>query len=284
MRLRAATVTRIEGVVHGSFHDEFALIGSSKETARNWTSISNVDVAMARGTIARVNPWVMLATLSIVLAWTQRSASCQSITRRDRDTARQQIDQFMHTISDRGQFSGAVLVGDPDGILYEAAFGQANRAQAKVFTTQTQSCLASVSKPFTALLVMMQVENGSMGLDDAVSKYVSGLKKPVADVTIRQLLSHTSGVPDYGNTPVDHPGATTEEVLDTLRTIDHLAFPPGERYEYSNSGYVLLGAAVAASAKTPFPELLERRILGPAGMKSTFVLTGKGQKTSETAT
>jgi CubicO group peptidase (beta-lactamase class C family) len=219
--------------------------------------------------------------ISLVIGCYAPTILCQPVNKRD--TARSRIDAFMRIISKRGQFSGAVLVGDADGILYEAAFGQANRAEAKSFTTKTPSCLASLSKPFTALAVMMQVQNGSMDLDQTISKYVDGLQKPIGAVTIRQLLTHTSGIPDYGNTPVDHPRATTEEVLQALRSVNHLEFPPGERYQYSNSGYVLLGAALARIAKTPFPHLLQTQIFAPAGMKQTFVFTSKGQKTSETA-
>lgn len=222
-----------------------------------------------------------LATVSIVLGSYPLTACGQSATQRD--AARRKIDAFMHTLSDRGQFSGAALVGDADGILYERAFGSANHAEAKGFTTETQSCLGSVSKPFTALAVMMQVQNGSMRLHDPVSRYVEGLKNPVGAVTIRQLLTHTSGIPNYDNTPVDHPGATSEEVLQALRTLDHLEFPPGERYQYSNSGYVLLGAAAAKATNSDFAQLLQTRILTPAGMKHTFVLTKNGQKTSQTA-
>lgn len=198
--------------------------------------------------------------------------------------SRQKIDEFMRTLNERGQFNGAILVGDADGILYEAAFGQANRSHGTKFTIATQSCLASVSKPFTALAVMMLVQNDSVHLDDPVSKYVDGLKKPIGDVTLRQLLNHTSGIPDYGNINIEHPGITTEEVLQALRTIDHLEFPPGERYSYSNSGYVLLGAVVAKVAGMPFPQFLSTHILRPVGMKRTFVLTRDGQKTPETAT
>ncbi|WP_058188404.1 serine hydrolase domain-containing protein [Terracidiphilus gabretensis] len=199
------------------------------------------------------------------------------------DDSRQEIDHFLRTLHERGQFNGAILVGDKNGILYEAAFGQADRPAGTKFTTETQSCLASVSKPFTALAIMMLVQDGSLRLDDPVSKYVDGLKEPIASVTIRQLLNHTSGIPDYGNTNIEHPDVTTEEVLHALRTLDHLEFPQGQQYSYSNSGYVLLGAAVAKASGMPFPQFLSTRILQPVGMKQTFVLTHEGQKTRGTA-
>jgi CubicO group peptidase (beta-lactamase class C family) len=226
--------------------------------------------------------WLTLA--GVVLCFACSSAPALCLSQSQRADSKQRIDNFMHTLDERGQFNGAVLVGDADGILYEAAFGQANRADKTKFTTGTQSCLASVSKPFTALAVMMLVQRGALHLDDPVSKYVEGLQNPVGSVTIRQLLSHTSGIPDYGNLNIEHPGITTEEVLRALRRIDHLEFSPGERYRYSNSGYVLLGAVVAKVAEVPFQQFLNMRILEPVGMKRTFVLTHNDQKTSEMAT
>jgi CubicO group peptidase (beta-lactamase class C family) len=226
--------------------------------------------------------WLALVVLFLYFACSSTSVFC--FPRSQQADSKRRIDDFMRTLNERGQFSGAVLVGDADGILYEAAYGQANRADKTKFTTGRQSCLASLSKPFTALAVMMLVQSGALHLDDPVSKYVEGLQNPVGDVTILQLLNHTSGIPDYGNLNIEHPGITTEEVLRALRTIDHLDFPPGERYRYSNSGYVLLGAVVAKATGMPFPQFLSIRILRPVGMKRTFVLTHDGQKTSETAT
>jgi CubicO group peptidase (beta-lactamase class C family) len=193
------------------------------------------------------------------------------------------IDVFMHTLYTRGQFNGAILVGGPAGILYQAAFGLADRSNSTLFTVDTESCLASVSKPFTAMAVMMLVQQGSIHLDDPISGYVDGLKSPVGAVTIRQLLTHTSGVPDYSDLNIEHPGITSTQIIAALRAVDHLEFSPGEKYGYSNSGYVLLAAAVQKVTGVPFPQFLQKRILGPIGMKRTFVLTDQKQKTSAVA-
>lgn len=225
----------------------------------------------------------LLALVVVILCFARSSAAAFSFPGSQRADSKRRIDDFMRRLNERGQFNGAVLVGDENGVLYEAAYGQANREDKTKFTIASQSCLASVSKPFTALAVMMLVQRGTMNLDNPISKYVEGLRKQVGDVTIRQLLNHTSGIPDYGNLNIEHPGITTEEVLRALRTIDHLEFPPGEQYRYSNSGYVLLGAAVAKVAAMPLPQFLSTHIFRPAGMERTFVLTHEGQKTSATA-
>ncbi len=193
------------------------------------------------------------------------------------------ISEFMRTLYERGQFDGAVLVGGRNGVIYQHAFGVADRSRHSQFKTDTQSCLASVSKPFTALAVLGLVRNGTMHLDDHISQYVVTLPAAFQPVTIRHLLTHTSGVPDYGNLNIEHPQLTSAEVIQALRKIDHLQFPAGEKYEYSNSGYVLLSAAVEKVTGVAFPAYLQARFFGPLGMTKTFVLTDDLQKSSSVA-
>jgi CubicO group peptidase (beta-lactamase class C family) len=94
-----------------------------------------------------------------------------------------------------GQFNGAVLVADREGIIYRGAFGFANQSSNVAFTPDTPSCLASLSKPLTALAVMMLAEKGSIKYDDAISEYIRDLPGALGVVMIRQLLGHTSGIP-----------------------------------------------------------------------------------------
>ena len=101
--------------------------------------------------------WLALVVVFLYFACSSTSVFC--FPRSQQADSKRRIDDFMRTLNERGQFSGAVLVGDADGILYEAAYDQANRADKTKFTTGTQSCLASLSKPFTALAVMMLVRS-----------------------------------------------------------------------------------------------------------------------------
>jgi CubicO group peptidase (beta-lactamase class C family) len=199
------------------------------------------------------------------------------------DTSIQRVADFMKTLHSRNQFNGAILVADSHGVIYQQAFGLADKASKASFTLDTESCLASVSKPFTALAVLTLVQRGLIKLDDPISKYVNGLHPELGAVTLRELLSHTSGVPDYSDLNIEHPEMTSVEVIDALRKVDHLQFPAGEKYEYSNSGYVLLGAAVERVTGLSLPGYLQRTILDPVGMKNTFVFTQESQKTSRVA-
>jgi CubicO group peptidase (beta-lactamase class C family) len=171
------------------------------------------------------------------------------------------------------QFNGAVLLADRQGIVYRGGFGVANGAPNAAFTPDTPSCLASLSKPLTALAVMMLAKDGFIKYDNHISEYIPELPPALGAVTIRQLLTHTSGIPDYSDLSVEHPGMTNADVLRALTRVDHTEFHPGEKYQYSNSGYVLLSILVERVAGTPLSEFLQKRIFGPLRMLRSFALT-----------
>jgi CubicO group peptidase (beta-lactamase class C family) len=193
------------------------------------------------------------------------------------------IEKFMGELYRRGQFNGAVLVADGEGIIYRGAFGLANRTSNVAFTQDTPSCLASLSKPFTALAVMMLVEQGSIKYDDHISEYIGELPPALGAATIRQLLGHTSGIPDYSDLNVEHPGMTNADVLRALTHVDHTEFNPGEKYRYSNSGYVLLSILVERVSGTPLSEFLQKRIFRPLRMQRSFAFTSDQQKAEDVA-
>jgi CubicO group peptidase (beta-lactamase class C family) len=210
------------------------------------------------------------------------SAGCasQRPTVRDRGS---QIERLISQLHDRHLFTGEVLVAAEGHVIYESAFGVADRSTGRPYTTETRSCLASLSKPITATAIMMLAEQHRLTYDDPVLKFVPGLADAVGVVTIRHLLTHTSGIPDYPELNVDHPGITNREILAALQTVQRLAFAPGQRYQYCNAGYVLLGLIVENLSGHPLPRFLEDRVFKPLGMTSTFVLTSPGQKSADVA-
>jgi CubicO group peptidase (beta-lactamase class C family) len=224
--------------------------------------------------------FLLVATSARADAHAIKSAKSSS---ESRIAAGSEIGNFMGELYRRGQFNGSVLVADRDGIIYRSAFGLANRSSNVAFTPDTPSCLASLSKPLTALAVMMLAEKTSIRYDDPISKYVSGLPPSLGVATVRQLLTHTSGIPDYSNLNVEHPGMSNAEVLKALEHVDSLSFPAGQKYSYSNSGYVLLSILVERVSGTPLPEYLQRNIFQPLRMTRTFVLTDDKQKTPDVA-
>jgi len=193
------------------------------------------------------------------------------------------IDHLMRQLHERGQFNGAVLVAERGRIVYRGSFGVSDQNSGRAFTPDTPTCLASVSKPLTALAIMMLAEKRGVGYDDHIAKYFPELPEALGAVTVRHLLNHTSGIPDYSNLNVEHPGMTNAEVLNALRKVGKPLFPPGEKYEYSNSGYVLLGLIVERVSGQSLSTYLQNHVFKPLGMKSSFVLTRASQKTSAVA-
>jgi CubicO group peptidase (beta-lactamase class C family) len=196
-----------------------------------------------------------------------------------KDTRASRSDALMRSLHEAHRFNGEILVAQRGNVIYQGAFGPAEPGAGRSYSLDTPSCLASLSKPFTALAIQMFAEHGRLRYDDPIGTYVSGLADLVGRVTIRQLLTHTSGIPDYPTLLIEHPGLTSDEVVSAVRRMAAPSFTPGERYAYSNTGYVLLGAAVERLAGVPLAQFLQTRIFGPLGMTHTFVLTRPEQKT-----
>lgn len=193
------------------------------------------------------------------------------------------IDKLMTELHERGQFKGEILVARQGNIVYRGAFGAADPGTGRAYTPDTPSCLASLSKPLTAVAIMMLAEQRRLTYDDRIGKYLPGLMEAIGTLTIRQLLTHTSGLPDYPTLNIEHPGLTNAEVLTALQKVATPLFPPGEKYQYSNSGYVLLGLIVEQTSGQSLSRFLQDRVFTPLAMNDSFVLTRAEQKTAAVA-
>lgn len=191
----------------------------------------------------------------------------------DPRTAR--LDSLMQAFASVTEFSGAVLVGERGTVLYEKAFGLASREWNVPNTVDTRFRLASLSKQFTALLIMQLAQDGTLSLDDPVKRHVPELSAPgVEKATVRQLLSHTSGIPNYHVIP-DYDGTVarlphTRESYLALFKDAPLLFTPGTQYQYTNLGYFLLALIAERTTHRSFNTLLNERIFAPAGMWDTY--------------
>ncbi len=190
-------------------------------------------------------------------------------------TLPQKLDSLFAAVPD---FSGVVLVADHGKPLYHQAFGFANAEAKQNVDTASVFELASVSKQFTAMLVVMLNEEGKLKYDDPVEKYLPGL--PYQGITIRHLLNHTSGLPDYQQLMDEKwdksKVATNEDILLYLKKFHPpVFFLPGEKYKYSNTGYVLLGSIVEKASGRGFVEFCRERIFNPLAMTSTNIRTKK---------
>ena len=164
---------------------------------------------------------------------------------------------------------GASVVVISDGrVAVRRAYGMADLERRVAAAPETDYRLASVSKQFTAMAVMLLVKDGKVRYDQAVRELLPELPAAARAVTVRHLLNHTSGLWDYEDLIPDSRTAQLDgrDVLALLVSKDSLYFPAGSQYRYSNSGYVLLGLIVERVSGMTFPEFLQTRIFRPLGM------------------
>jgi CubicO group peptidase (beta-lactamase class C family) len=180
-------------------------------------------------------------------------------------------------------FSGVVLIAENDKPVYEKAFGY-REFENKIPLQKTDIFeLASVSKQFTAMIIMMLKEKGMLNYDDSASKY---LEIPYKGITIRNLLTHTSGLPDYQE--IMDKYWEKSKVAGNPDCIEYLNkyappkhFEPGEKYEYSNTGYMLLASIAEKASGKDFIELCRKWIFNKLKMKSTDIRTLEEKKTTK---
>jgi CubicO group peptidase (beta-lactamase class C family) len=156
-------------------------------------------------------------------------------------------------------------------VILAKGYGLANVELGVPASPDTVYEIGSLSKQFTASAIMLLVEEGKISLDERVSKYLPDLPAAWGEVTIRHLLTHTSGVPNYGGGDHDKlrgQDVTPSEIIKTVadRPLD---FHPGERYAYSNTNYTLLGMTIERVSGKPYGEFMTERIFQPMGMTAT---------------
>ncbi|GAC1651559.1 MAG: hypothetical protein NVS9B15_11850 [Acidobacteriaceae bacterium] len=174
-----------------------------------------------------------------------------------------------------GYLNGAVLVAEHGQVLYAGGVGAADMEKHVANTAETRFGIASITKQFTAALVLQQVEQGRVRLDGKLSDYLPWYRKDSGGrITIEELLHHTSGLPADFDEPEnsDTPEASKHDVPDQFARKScqkNLAAEPGEKWAYSNCGYILLGLVLEQVTGEPYEKLLHERLLDPLGMRNT---------------
>ena len=168
-------------------------------------------------------------------------------------------------------FGVAVIKGDR--VLMAKGYGVANIEQQIPVTAETMFESGSVGKMFTAAGIMALVEEHRVALDSSVRHYVPEAPTSWQGITIRHLLSHTSGIPDYTSDAIDYRRDYTEAQLASMAFALPLEFPPGARWNYSNTGYVMLGMIISRITGAPYWQYLRSRIFTPAGMSTVRVIS-----------
>lgn len=182
------------------------------------------------------------------------------------------LDDLMRQEMQARRIPGLSLAVVKDGALLQTrAYGHANLELMTPATVDTVYGIGSITKSFTALAVMMLVEDGRVNLDAAIGQYVKATPRPWRKASVRQLLSHTSGIPDFVDNPCRHTGPADyrhEDVLAEAACLP-LSFPSGERFAYSNTNYLLLGMMVEAVTGARLGALFDARIDSKLGMSRT---------------
>jgi len=184
------------------------------------------------------------------------------------------IDELMKIYQSYGQFNGAVLVAENGKVIYKKGLGLANMEWNIPNETDTKFRLGSITKQFTAALILQLVEQGKIKLDGKISDYLPDYRKDVGDkITVHHLLTHTSGIPSYTSQPKFFEDVSRNPfvVADFVKKYasGDLEFEPGSKFSYNNSGYFLLGAIIEKVSGKPYEQVLKENILDPLGMKNT---------------
>jgi CubicO group peptidase (beta-lactamase class C family) len=174
-------------------------------------------------------------------------------------------------------FNGSILVAKGGKIIFDTSIGYSNFDIKVSLTLHSSFHLASVSKQFTAMAIMILQDRGKLHYDDPVIQYIPDI--PYPDITIRQLLNHTSGVPNIINyipTFLNYwdsceVAKSSDIVYMLAKSKPRLQFKPGKRFLYSNTGYILLAVIVERISGMPFEKFLEENIFIPAQMNDTKV-------------
>lgn len=187
------------------------------------------------------------------------------------------IDGWMRDYA--GQAPGASVLVLQDGEpVFQRAYGLADLEAGTAATPRTNYRLASVSKQFTAACLLLLAEDGALSVDDPVRRWLPSLPAAADAVTLRHLLSHTSGLVDYEDLiPADQTAQVRDaDVLRLLEGEDRLYFAPGSDYRYSNSGYALLALVAERASGMRFADVLRTRIFAPLGMAATLAREDDG--------
>lgn len=209
--------------------------------------------------LLRLLALVTAAGLSIAGARQDGGARVDAVVRAE--MTRQKIPGVAVAVIHRGE---AVTV---------QGYGEANVEHHVPVRPETIFQSGSLGKMFTAAAVMLLVEDGALRIDDPVTRFFPDAPRAWKTMTVRHLLTHTSGIPDYTGGSIDYRRDYSEDELRKLAYRLELEFPPGSRWNYSNTGYVLLGILIHKASGRFYGDVLRDRVFAPLGMKTARVIS-----------
>lgn len=218
---------------------------------------------------------------TVALTLTALLSGCAGSSEPSNDTApNQALENIAERLVDIGYPGATVALTDPDGSHHLATAGVGDRESGSEMPTDGEVRIGSASKTFTAVVVLQLAEEGLLGLDQSVESLSPGLLRgegvDAEAITVRHLLQHTSGLPEYADLIAADPFAyaeiyqTPQEVLRTALERPATS-APGETYSYSNTGYITLGLIAEQLTGEPLEDLIDRRITRPLDLEHTYL-------------
>ena len=194
------------------------------------------------------------------------------------DTRAATLREYLAAAAALGHVNGSILVAEHGTIFVDTAYGFANMELGVRNTPETRFRVASVSKQFTAMAVLMLAADGKLRVSDPISMYLDSLPGEWSGITIHHLLRHTSGISDYEGWFGGYSTQAYSDYMSQEHAAERIArdarqkpldFEPGSKFFYSNSAYILLGFIIERAAGMPYEQFLHERIMVPVGMTSS---------------
>src|SRR5438094_6772467 len=167
------------------------------------------------------------------------AVACQSSATVPQRTPEAVLDHYLSTQAEHQDFSGTILVAQNGKVLLTKGYGWADERKRIANQPSTAFGIGSITKQFTAMAILLLQERGKLRVRDPLCLYISGCHKTWMAITLQNLLTHTSGIPDYGASLSRSQRSPSESLLEYLER-QPLDFPPGSQFGYSNSGYAIL--------------------------------------------
>jgi D-alanyl-D-alanine carboxypeptidase len=190
----------------------------------------------------------------------------------DREKVFEREDAYIASEVASHFFRGSVLVGIDGKIVFEKAYGIGDEEWNAPNTVHAKFRIASLSKQFTAACILLLQERERLNVHDPISRYLTGLPAAWQTISVHQLLTHTSGIPNYTSSSefgrIKRTGATPQQMIELVAD-KPLDFAPGTNWSYSNTGYILLGMIIDRTSALSYNEFLKKNILDPLGMANS---------------
>lgn len=215
---------------------------------------------------------------ALILCWSCCTFFCFSQKKKNSKSDVQQevnqIDKLIKSAYEAGEFNGNVLVSKNDKIIYKASFGFADASKTIQLTDESRFHLGSITKEFSAAALLQLEEQGKLKLSDPVSKFIPELNDWAHEVTIRNLLQYTSGIPNVNWKSIKND----KDIFNGLMLVDQLSFKPGADYDYNNNNLFLRQFIIERITGVSFKNYVEKFIFQPLAMNSSLMTPFDSEK------